>query len=53
MRQLETRHEAEMERLNLELSQDVNFTKIKPKARMWDMHTEEKLYAVSERFNEA
>ena len=53
MRKLEERQEAETTALNIELAKDSSFVKIKPKARMYDLHTEEKMYAVSERFNEA
>ena len=53
MRKLEQRQEYEVEALESELAKDSSFTKIKPKTRMYDLHTEEKLYAVSERFNEA
>lgn len=53
MRQLEQRQETEVDKLEKELARDSSFVKIKPKARMYDLHTEEKLYAVSERFNEA
>jgi hypothetical protein len=53
MENIERAHKLEMESLNEALQRDVEFVKVKPKASMRQLATEEKLVAVNERYNEA
>jgi hypothetical protein len=50
---LEVIQHAELDKLEEKLQNDVNFVKIKPKANMRFLQTEEKLFAVNERYGEA
>lgn len=53
MAELQSRHEREIEALNQAISRDVEFVKVKPKARIRELQVEEKLVAVNEQYAEA
>lgn len=53
MAELQRRHDREIEALNQAISRDVEFVKVKPKARIKELQTEEKLVAVNEQYAEA
>ena len=51
--ELKQNHEQEMEDLNMRLDRAVEAVKVKPKARLKDLQTQEKLVAANERIEEA
>mmetsp|Transcript_16647 Transcript_16647/g.29944 ORF Transcript_16647/g.29944 Transcript_16647/m.29944 type:complete len:484 (+) Transcript_16647:684-2135(+) len=53
MSELKRRHDNEIEQLNQQISRDVEFVKVKPKARIKELQVEEKLVAVNEQYAEA
>lgn len=53
VRALQQLHEEQTNQLNEKLQKDVDFVKVKPKAKMRALQTQEKLVAVNERYSEA
>mmetsp|Transcript_29401 Transcript_29401/g.29006 ORF Transcript_29401/g.29006 Transcript_29401/m.29006 type:complete len:431 (-) Transcript_29401:57-1349(-) len=51
--ELKNQHENEMEELNMRLDRAVEAVKVKPKARLKELQTQEKLVAANERIEEA